>query len=77
MGYLLSMSDTTAVREAIKMVEERERATWDRLRELEKLKLMSEEDLRNLVVAVLNDPAGGAFGVAITPSQSHEPSATA
>jgi hypothetical protein len=69
MGYLLAMPDTTAVREAIKVVEERERAAWERVKELEKLKLVPEEDLRQLVFALLNDPAGGAFGLDVTPRE--------
>jgi hypothetical protein len=69
MGYLLAMPDTTAVREAMKVVEERERAAWERLKELEKLKLVPEEDLRQLVFALLNDPAGGAFGLDVTPRE--------
>ena len=63
MGFLLSLGDREPAKVAFKMLEDRQKVTWDRFKDLQKLNVLPESTLRSLALALMRDPAGGAFGL--------------
>ena len=63
MGFLLALGDKEPVRVALKMLEDRQKVAWERFKDLQKLNVLPESALRSLAISLMQDPAGGAFGL--------------